>query len=365
MKKLLLVFVIYLLLPASASASVVLGPGSRGDSVRELQSWLKEFGYYTGSVDGIFGPRTHQAVKEFQKNSGLAADGLVGAETMRALDELRRRDLVQRGVYVVKKGETLAGIAVKLGIDMDALVRANNLINPDRILAGQTLILPGNEPTPDSHTPPAPAEPAAEPTVEPRVTSPKTTGMVALTFNDGPYASTTARILDILKAHGVPATFFVVGKNLKELPQIGERMVKEGHALANHTWSHRSWEGLSINEIRKEIREGARAIEQITGIRTRLFRPPFDLPPPGVVEFLKSEGVEMVLWSNVAVRDYPAPQNPDYFVKRLVESCVNGSVIMLHDGLESTVSMLDAILWGLAEKGLRVTNLETVLTLGN
>ncbi|MEW6243353.1 MAG: polysaccharide deacetylase family protein [Bacillota bacterium] len=361
MKQLLLAFILFFVLSTSASASVVLGPGSRGDGVRELQSWLKDCGFYSGTVDGIFGPRTQQAVKEFQKSAGVAVDGLVGEETMRALNERLKRDLVQRGVYVVKKGETLASIAVKLGIDMDALARVNNLVNPNRILAGQALILPGNEQTTDEHIQQTPPEPAAEP----KVAGSKTIGMVALTFNDGPYASTTARILDILKAHGVPATFFVVGKNLQELPQIGERIVKEGHGIANHTWSHRPWERLGINEIRKEIREGARAIEQITGINTRLFRPPFDLPPPGMVEFLKSEGVQIVLWSNVAVRDYPAPQNPDYFVTKLVESCLNGSVIMLHDGLESTVSMLDAILSGLSEKGLRVVRLETVLSLAD
>lgn len=115
-----------------------LSIGSTGPDVRVLQSVLNRMGYNSGAVDGVFGSRTYQAVVAFQRNSGLAADGVVGPATWSVLDKfLRGYD-----TYTVRPGDTLYGIARAYYTTVNAIVTANPGIDPDRIAVGQQLVVP-------------------------------------------------------------------------------------------------------------------------------------------------------------------------------------------------------------------------------
>ncbi|HOQ06675.1 MAG TPA: M14 family metallopeptidase [Clostridiales bacterium] len=112
--------------------------GSTGPDVRLVQSLLNRIGYNSGPVDGIFGPRTYQAVIAFQANNSLAADGIVGPATWAVLDRLLRG----YDTYTVRPGDTLYRIARAFYTTVDAIVTANPGIDPDMIRVGQRLVIP-------------------------------------------------------------------------------------------------------------------------------------------------------------------------------------------------------------------------------
>lgn len=115
-----------------------LSSGSTGPDVRLIQSLLNRIGYNSGTVDGIFGSRTYQAVTAFQQNYGLIADGVVGPATWSVFDRL----LLGYDTYAVRPGDTLYGIARAYHTTVQAIVTANPGINPDLIRVGQKLIVP-------------------------------------------------------------------------------------------------------------------------------------------------------------------------------------------------------------------------------
>jgi peptidoglycan/xylan/chitin deacetylase (PgdA/CDA1 family) len=96
----------------------------------------------------------------------------------------------------------------------------------------------------------------------------------ALTFDDGPHAIYTPRVLDLLALHGVKATFFVVGQAADREPELVRRMAREGHRVASHTYSHRDLPTLARAELREELGACRRLLRELTGVDTNLVRPP-------------------------------------------------------------------------------------------
>lgn len=151
---------------------------------------------------------------------------------------------------------------------------------------------------------------------------------VALTFDDGPDPVYTPEILDILKEKDVLATFFLIGKNVNST-EIAQRMVEEGHSIGNHTHSHKSLIPLSAKSTYKEIKNAETAIEEATGIRPTLFRPPRGVYSGYARELLKEERYTLVLWDLSAV-DW-AELAPKKIVDNVVNKVKPGSIILLHD----------------------------------
>lgn len=152
---------------------------------------------------------------------------------------------------------------------------------------------------------------------------------VALTFDDGPDPVYTPEILDILKEKDVRATFFLIGKNVKNRPEIARRMVEEGHSIGSHTHSHKSLIPLSAKSTYNEIKNAEVAIEEATGIRPTLFRPPRGVYSGYARELLKEERYTLVLWDLSAV-DW-AELAPKKIVANVVNKVKPGSIILLHD----------------------------------
>src|SRR5688572_16837939 len=99
-------------------------------------------------------------------------------------------------------------------------------------------------------------------------------GVVALTFDDGPRPETNA-ILDALKLHRLKATFFLIGLNVRAYPEIARRIVREGHHIGNHTWSHPDLTTMTAAAINQELRWTNSIIAQVTGVTPRFARPPY------------------------------------------------------------------------------------------
>jgi peptidoglycan/xylan/chitin deacetylase (PgdA/CDA1 family) len=191
---------------------------------------------------------------------------------------------------------------------------------------------------------------------------------IALTFDDGPSASYTEQILEILRSHDVKATFFVCGQNVERYPEILRRVQAEGHTLGNHSYCHPFPFFRSRAFLAREIDLTQEAIERITGERPRFFRPPFGARWLGLYPVLKQRGLRLVNWSDTG---YDWRLDTEGIVRETLRTLAPGSIILLHDGLEAcpperrdrsaTVKALPAIIGGAVKAGFTFVSLEELL----
>ena len=178
-------------------------------------------------------------------------------------------------------------------------------------------------------------------------------GVLALTFDDGPGEHTPA-VLDTLAAEGVPATFFVLGRNVDLRPWLVGRAANEGHEIANHSYTHRDLEELSEDEIREEVLRTDRAIRDAGAEPLPLLRPPYghwDGPGGKVATAAASVGYAIVTWT-YSPTDYLA--DADTIRARVLDNLHPDAIILLHDGSSNAPEMiaaLPAIIDGAREQG--------------
>ena len=198
------------------------------------------------------------------------------------------------------------------------------------------------------------------------------TNEVALTFDDGPDPEWTPQILDILKARGVKAAFFIVGKNAEDYPRLVQRIVDEGHEIGNHTYSHANLALMSPARMTLELNMTQRLIESITGRSTTLFRPPYNADStPSKIEELKplelaqeKLGYTIVL-EKVDPQDWAQP-GANVIVERVKALRSEGNLVLLHDAggdRSQTVEALPAIIDYLQTRGDRIVSLSELLNI--
>ena len=190
-------------------------------------------------------------------------------------------------------------------------------------------------------------------------------GEVALTFDDGPDPEWTPRILDILKAKGVKASFFVIGANAESYPDLVQRIVAEGHDLGNHTFTHPNLGELPDVLVELEINANQRLIEALTGRSMRLFRAPYmgDTDPTTSDEIIPIEIAQSMGSISVGVSVDPDDwQQPlvDEIVQRVLDQVsdpnpeTRGNIILLHDSggdRSATVAALPELIDRLKARG--------------
>jgi peptidoglycan/xylan/chitin deacetylase (PgdA/CDA1 family) len=186
---------------------------------------------------------------------------------------------------------------------------------------------------------------------------------LAMTFDDGPHPSHTPRLLDLLKARNIKATFFVVGPNAKAHPQILKRMVAEGHEIANHTWSHCDITKVSADTLRRELDDTRDAIVAATGVPPRTFRPPYGASSSSLKTLIKSEyGYPSIYWS-VDPEDWKRP-GVSVVADRLVSGARNGGILLAHDIHQPTIDAMPSALDRLLAKGFRFVTVTQLIELG-
>jgi len=156
----------------------------------------------------------------------------------------------------------------------------------------------------------------------------RTRPALALTFDDGPSESTPL-LLDLLATHGVRATFFQIGANVRHLPSVARQVLEAGHCIGNHTASHALLSLHSPGFIYREIAEGQKIIADATGSEPRYFRPPFGVRWFGLRGAQKRLRLTSVLWSTIG-KDWKWPA--DAVARRILAGATNGSIFCLHDG---------------------------------
>jgi peptidoglycan/xylan/chitin deacetylase (PgdA/CDA1 family) len=241
-------------------------------------------------------------------------------------------------VPAVTSGEGPDVVVLTLGVPGTALLSVGELSRS--VAASATLVEP-------------------EPYVVLRRPYPAGTKLIALTFDDGPWPGQTARVLDILKANGVKATFFVVGTWVRSFPGLVKREVAEGHVVGNHTNAHPPLRRLPAPAVAAQIAGGAAAISGATGIAPRWFRAPAGLVNGIIVGQAAAAGQRVVRW-DVDPADWRKPA-PDVIVGRVVKAARPGAVVLLHDGggdRTSTIAALPEIIRALKVQGYRFVTLD-------
>lgn len=192
------------------------------------------------------------------------------------------------------------------------------------------------------------------------VYQPRELGQVVLTFDDGPHHLWTAKLLEVLRRHQVKATFFVNGYWLNPpYPhwevnrQILKQIVADGHTIGNHTVNHALLKQLDIEEQRDELLVNERLIENITGQRTHLFRPPFASLPASMHELLIERRYIDIRFSAGATESRTA--QPRQLKEQLMGwlRAYNGGIVIMHDLYRSSVEAIDLLLTELPSENER------------
>ena len=186
--------------------------------------------------------------------------------------------------------------------------------------------------------------------------------VIALTVDDGPWPETTEQMLDIFKQNDVKATFFGIGKSLESSPEIGRRVVAEGHAIGNHTWHH-PYNRMDAATAANEIDRTARLIYETTGVKTTFFRPPGGVLNNGLAKYAKEQNYSVVMWSVTSADTDPRAQ-PEAFVENVLKGAKPGAIVLMHDGggdRSRTVKALPEMIAGLKKEGYRFVTIPELL----
>ena len=192
---------------------------------------------------------------------------------------------------------------------------------------------------------------------------------IALTFDDGPYPPYTDRLLDVLKAKRVHATFFLVAEQAQQYPELVQRMKAEGHTVGLHAFRHRDFLKLTEEEKRKDLEQGKKLLRDITGKNPVYWRPPHGFRDFSVMETAAAQNLTVVNWS-VIPRDWTGIDSQEIY-HRVMDKAEDGSIVLLHDGdspgykasRQATVDAVVPLIDSLREKGYHLVSLEEYVQL--
>ncbi len=217
---------------------------------------------------------------------------------------------------------------------------------------------------------PAAAEPGAEknkkaPANEPRITfnyihvdGP----FIAMTFDDGPSEKLTPKLLELLAAHHIKATFFVIGENVAEHSDIVARAAREGHEIANHTWSHPNLGKMSDENVRRELRRTDDAIKSAIGTRPTLMRPPYGSITTRQKHWIRDEfGYQIILW-DVDPLDWKRP-GPSVVCNRILKETRAGSIVLAHDIHPGSIEAMPSTFSQLEAKGFKFVTVSELIAM--
>ena len=191
--------------------------------------------------------------------------------------------------------------------------------------------------------------------------------VVALTFDDGPNPPYTLELLNLLDREKVKATFFLIGQNVEAYPDVAHEIVRRGYTIGSHTYSHSDLLKLNDQQVSWEMDQSARIIEQATGIKPYLLRPPHGFRDAVILSKAKERNLKVIQWSIMA-EDWKKP-GIDVIADRIINKVTNGSIVLLHDGdgvihggdRSQTVAATDIIIHRLREQGYRFVTVDEIL----
>jgi peptidoglycan-N-acetylglucosamine deacetylase len=183
-----------------------------------------------------------------------------------------------------------------------------------------------------------------------------------MTFDDGPSAENTPRLLDMLKQRNIKVTFFLIGQNVAANPAIVRQILADGNEIGNHTWTHPQLSKLSDDKVTAEITKTQEAIKDASGYTPTLLRPPYGAITPRQRAWISSQfGLNVILWS-VDPFDWKRPGS-SVITQRILSQVRPGAIILSHDIHKQTVDAMPATLDGLIAKGYKFVTVSQLIAL--
>jgi peptidoglycan/xylan/chitin deacetylase (PgdA/CDA1 family) len=234
----------------------------------------------------------------------------------------------------LKSTDMLRPVVVLRGMDAAALAEPSIGARVRVLLAGST------------------GDPAASP-APPR--------LIALTFDDGPYPVVTPLLLQTLRDLRVPATFFLIGRDADQFPDLARAIAADGHEIADHTLTHPDLDRLGDAAVAGELREGAAALERIVPdpAERSMFRPPHGRYTAATLRAAQSAGYDTILWSDDPGdwRAVPAAALRDHVLARATAP----EILLLHSGRQATVAIVPEVVAAFRKAGYRFVTVGTLL----
>ena len=270
-------------------------------------------------------------------------------------DKRARRDVQLGGVETVQAGQQSQRnktVRVQLKLRETATAKIHDDHDNGLINFEVTLPPPGDR---------APQRQLELPTGSLWFKYPEPTKRMALTFDDFPSEGVTGELLAVLREHGVPATFFVIGRKAAKTPWLVRQAVAEGHVMGNHTYNHRRLTSLDWTSAYNEIERCSSLIKQITGKRPRYFRPPGGRHNSAVRQIVGDLGMRLVMWKACS-NDYEDPP-PSKIVHDILKTSrgERDVIVDLHDGHHCTVRAIPELVHELRLRRYRLVTLDELL----
>lgn len=182
---------------------------------------------------------------------------------------------------------------------------------------------------------------------------------IALTFDDGPHPEWTPRVLNLLAENNIKATFFLIGKNAEQHPEIVKRISDEGHTIGNHSYHHEDKFPMKKRiEIQQEIIQNNALLKELTGKEIHYFRPPFGVSNPRIAKGIKDLKMQTIGWS---IRSFDTvAKDVQSITKRVLKNPRQGDVILLHDTQEKTLTALSIIIESIQKRGIGFESIESL-----
>lgn len=182
---------------------------------------------------------------------------------------------------------------------------------------------------------------------------------VAITFDAAWTNQDTDELIEILKKHNATATFFIVGDWAEKFPESVKAFYDARHTIANHSDTHKAFSKCSREEIKEEIVNCNEKLKNITGEKVTLLRAPSGDYTNESLEVTESLNMYMIQWDNDSL-DYTG-LSVDEIVSRVTSRARNGSIILFHNGVDTTAAALDRVLTELANQGYSFVSVEDLV----
>lgn len=183
---------------------------------------------------------------------------------------------------------------------------------------------------------------------------------IAITFDDGPMAEFTPRLLDLLKSESVPAAFFLIGKNIEGNETLVKRMADEGHVIGNHSYSHTFWFSLNGSKtITEDLKKCDDEIFRVTGKKPKFFRPPYGVINPMVKNAIQNGNYSCIGWS---IRTYDTnAKSAEQLLQKALKNLSNGDIILFHDWGQFTIGILSDFIKEVRSRGFEIVGVDELL----
>lgn len=183
---------------------------------------------------------------------------------------------------------------------------------------------------------------------------------IAFSFDDSPCPG-DLEVLDLLKAEGIQAMFFVIGNNVEQNKEILARLHQDGHLIGNHSYSHQNNIGWSsTKKVQSEIQQCNNIIEDALGFKPTYYRPPFGILNPKIARAIKREGMVSVGWN---LRTYDTTnRSKEHLTKRILGKMNHkGQIILFHSSGQHTLDLIKETIQHAKKNGIEIANFSDVL----